>query len=384
MSLQDITRHPGAGRPGRARRRQVALRIAGQRQQPPTSSLLTASLERTPRCHRSHSTVAARPATCPPAALRVLRAEVPGGAAGWAAEHRDALRAAVAEHGAVLVRGLGLRDARAGRRGVPPAGGRADDRAGGLRPAAAPTPSGVYSSTKWPANQPMCMHHELSYPLEVARPDAVRLPHARRPPAGRPGWPTRRPCSTRCRPKLVERFEREGWLLTRSYNDEIGASVAEAFGTDDRAAVEALLPGQRDRVRVAARRRAAHPAAPQRGGAAPGHRPALLVQPDRVPQRMDARTRTCASTWSTSTAPTGCRSTPASATATRSARTSWRCSTRSTRPHTLREPWQAGDLMLVDNVRTAHSREPFEGPREVLVGDGRPGAHDRDAEETAR
>jgi len=36
--------------------------------------------------------------------------------------------------------------------------------------------------------------------------------------------------------------------------------------------------------------------------------------------------------------------------------------------HTVREPWQAGDLMLVDNIRTAHSREPFEGPREVLVG----------------
>ena len=31
--------------------------------------------------------------------------------AGWAAQHRDALRAVVAEHGAVLVRGLGLRDA---------------------------------------------------------------------------------------------------------------------------------------------------------------------------------------------------------------------------------------------------------------------------------
>ena len=35
--------------------------------------------------------------------------------------------------------------------------------------------------------------------------------------------------------------------------------------------------------------------------------------------------------------------------------------------NTAREPWQAGDLMLVDNVRTAHSREPYEGPREVLV-----------------
>ena len=35
--------------------------------------------------------------------------------------------------------------------------------------------------------------------------------------------------------------------------------------------------------------------------------------------------------------------------------------------NTVREPWQAGDLMLVDNVRCAHSREPFDGPREVLV-----------------
>jgi hypothetical protein len=36
--------------------------------------------------------------------------------------------------------------------------------------------------------------------------------------------------------------------------------------------------------------------------------------------------------------------------------------------NTAREPWQAGDLMLVDNVRMAHAKEPFEGPREVLVG----------------
>ena len=31
------------------------------------------------------------------------------------------------------------------------------------------------------------------------------------------------------------------------------------------------------------------------------------------------------------------------------------------------ERWQDGDLMLVDNVRTAHGREPFKGPREVVV-----------------
>ena len=39
---------------------------------------------------------------------------------------------------------------------------------------------------------------------------------------------------------------------------------------------------------------------------------------------------------------------------------------------TVREPWQAGDLMLVDNIRTAHSREAYEGPREILVGMAEP------------
>ena len=35
--------------------------------------------------------------------------------------------------------------------------------------------------------------------------------------------------------------------------------------------------------------------------------------------------------------------------------------------HSVREPWQAGDLLVVDNIRTAHGREPFEGPREIVV-----------------
>jgi len=38
----------------------------------------------------------------------------------------------------------------------------------------------------------------------------------------------------------------------------------------------------------------------------------------------------------------------------------------------VRERWQAGDLMLVDNIRTAHSREAYQGPREILVGMAEP------------
>jgi hypothetical protein len=41
----------------------------------------------------------------------ILRADANGDSLDWAAEHREALRAFVTEHGAVLVRGLGLRDA---------------------------------------------------------------------------------------------------------------------------------------------------------------------------------------------------------------------------------------------------------------------------------
>ena len=208
--------------------------------------------------------------------------------AGWALERRDALREAVVEHGAVLVRGLGLRD----RTEV---GAVFAGLTGGLmteKEAFAPRkryPGGIYSSTRWPASLPMCMHHELSYVLEV--PGLLLFACLTAPvEGGATALADARPCSRPCPPSWSARFEREGWLLTRSYNGEIGTTFAEAFGTET-ARGRALLPGQRDRVRVAARRRAAHPAAPPRGGAAPRHRPAVLVQPDRVPQRVDHGSR---------------------------------------------------------------------------------------------
>src|SRR5947209_18781115 len=95
----------------------------------------------------------------------MLRAEAPGDAPSWAAEHREALRTVVADHGSVLVRGLGLRD-------TTEIGAAFARLTTGLMTEKEAFASrhiyseGVYSSSKWPSNQPMCMHHELSYTLE--------------------------------------------------------------------------------------------------------------------------------------------------------------------------------------------------------------------------
>lgn len=38
-----------------------------------------------------------------------------------------------------------------------------------------------------------------------------------------------------------------------------------------------------------------------------------------------------------------------------------------TEEHLVLEPWQKGDLVLVDNMLAAHGRMPFKGPRKILV-----------------
>src|SRR6059036_3364312 len=293
----------------------------------------------------------------------LLRVEATGDAPRWAAEHRDALGAAVAEHGLLLIRGLRLRDAAETEAVFRQLGSLMSEKE-----AFAPRrrySAGVYSSSKWPPNQPMCLHHELSYTLDfpglmlfaclVAPADAGATPVADSPTVLR-----------ELPAELVERFERAGWLLVRNYNDEIGASVAEAFGTDDRRAVESYCRAnaikfewQPDGGLRTWQRRSAVVRHPLTGQRCWFNQIAFLnewtIDPELREYLLDLHGE--------GGLPFNTRfgnGDPIGPEIVESINDVYEA-------NSARERWQSGDLFLVDNVRTAHGRESFKGPREVLV-----------------
>jgi alpha-ketoglutarate-dependent taurine dioxygenase len=295
----------------------------------------------------------------------MLRAAATDDPTTWAAEHRNALRAVVAEHGSVLVRGLGLADAA----GIGAVFQRLATALMTEKEAFAPRriySEGVYSSAKWPPNQPMCMHHELSYTLEF--PGLMFFACLTAPTGGGATGVADAPTVLGALPtELTERFAREGWLLTRSYNDEIGASVAEAFGTEDPGAVERYCHAnaiefewQPDGGLRTRQRRSAVVRHPVTGRNCWFNQIAFLNEWTMAPEVHEY----LVDVYGAEGLPFNTRfgnGDPIGEDVVQLLNEVYE-------DHTAREPWQEGDLMLVDNIGTAHSREPFEGPREVLVG----------------
>jgi alpha-ketoglutarate-dependent taurine dioxygenase len=293
----------------------------------------------------------------------MLLAEAGGSAARWAAEHRNALRSFVAEHGSLLVRGLGVRDAAETEAVFRQLGSLMAERE-----AFAPRhrhSQDVYSSSKWPPSQPMCMHHELSYAAEF--PGLMLFACLVAPRGGGATLVADSTTVLHALPaELVKRFERVGWLLIRNYNEDIGASIAEAFGTDDRRAVESYCDGNAIKFEWQ-----------PNGGLRTWQRRTAVVRHPRTGQRCWFNQIAFLNAWTMEPAlreylvdiygedglPFNTRlgnGEPIGADVVQMINKVYE-------ENTAREPWQSGDLMLVDNVRTAHGREPFEGPRAVLV-----------------
>jgi len=293
----------------------------------------------------------------------MVRVDATDDAPRWAAEHRDALRAAVVEHGSLLVRGLRLRDMAETEVVFRRLGSLMTEKEAFA--ARRSYSHGVYSSSKWPPNQPMCMHHELSYVLEFP---CVMLFACLIAPADGGATPVADSATVlhALPSELIERFEREGWLLIRNYNNEIGASVAEAFGTDDGRAVESYCRAnaikfewQPDGALRTWQRRSAVVHHPRTGQRCWFNQIAFLnewtIDPEVREYLVDI--------YGEDELPFNTRFGNGDAIGADVVQ----LINKTYEANAAREQWQGGDLMLVDNVRTAHGRESFEGPREVLV-----------------
>jgi len=211
----------------------------------------------------------------------------------------------------------------------------------------------------------MCMHHELSYTLQP--PGLMMFACLIAPKAGGAIPVADSPTVLNSLPgALVERFERLGWLLIRNYNDDIGASVAEGFGTDDRRAVENYCRAnaiefewQRDGTLRTRQRRSAVVRHPLTGQRCWFNQIAFLNEWTLDPEVHEY----LVDLYGEDGLPFNTRfgnGEPIGADVVESINDVYEV-------NSAREPWQAGDLMLVDNLRTAHGREPFEGSRQVLV-----------------
>nr|WSW67732.1 TauD/TfdA family dioxygenase [Streptomyces sp. NBC_00995] len=299
----------------------------------------------------------------PPGGVAVLRAPAPADPAVWSAEHRATVLRAIETHGAVLLRGLAVDtpeavEAVARALGVEPVEER--ERFAGRRTYR----PGVQGSSEWPADEPMCMHHELSYAAEV--PSVAVFGCLTAPPEGGATAVADGHEVLRALPAgLVDRFARQGWQLTRTYR-EVGVAWTEAFGTDDPARVaeycaasgieHTWLPDGALRTR---QRRSAVSDHPVSGTPLWFNQIAFLNELTLDPMIREYLTDVYGADALPFTTAYG-DGTPIPAEVIATIDTAYRGATR-------REPWQAGDVLLVDNIRMAHSREEYRGEREIVV-----------------
>jgi alpha-ketoglutarate-dependent taurine dioxygenase len=289
-------------------------------------------------------------------------------ACAWLDRHRAELRAQLDRFGAVYLRGLPIREAGdfgAVRDTLITVRAHYKEKA---------TPRStvgddVFSSTDLPAAQPIRPHNENSYTLTfpgillfccLVAPDeggATPVTDCRQVLAGLP-------------PDLVDRFRRAGWALARAYGEHISLDWRTAFGTDQRADVERYCDEhfisyewQGDALRTMQRRPATihhprtgeevwfnHVAFWNEESLDPDIR-AVLVEELGI-EGLPFRTMIGDGTALTADEIAQLHAAYQAA--------------------TVRETWQPGDLMIVDNILAAHGREAFRGDRRIVVAMGEP------------
>ncbi|WP_309248478.1 TauD/TfdA family dioxygenase [Streptomyces sp. MNP-20] len=290
-------------------------------------------------------------------------------AGAWLDSVRAPLRTALDRYGAVYLRGLPIttpQDFAALRNRL------LTENAAYREKATPRTAYGddVFSSTDLPPSQPIRLHNENSYTLTF--PGILLFCCLTAPDHG--GATPVADCREVLRhlpQELTERFRRQGWALTRTYDENLSLDWRTAFGTESADAVAAYCRRQRiahswdehGSLRTTQRRAAVirhprtgddvwfnHVAFWNAWSLDPDIRDVLTGElgPDRLPFNTsygDGEPLT--------------EEDIAAIHAAYDEATVW-------------ESWRPGDLMVVDNVLAAHGRQAFRGERRILVAMGDP------------
>ncbi|AZG15470.1 condensation domain-containing protein [Cupriavidus pauculus] len=284
----------------------------------------------------------------------------------WALAHRDEIEATLCRHGGILLRGFGLRTpqefeafAESIEPGLYGAYGDLPKKEGGRN---------TYRSTPYPEREMILYHNESAHLSRWPRKQwfFCELPS---PVGGATPIVDCREMYRRLPADLAAQFEARGLRYVRTFNDKLDVSWRDFFKTDDRAEVEARLRASGtdfawlDADTLQTRERCpaviAHPVTGERSffNQVQLHHTACLdpevrrdlleiVGADRMPRQvtfgdgspigddvmalLGALYEACA----------------------------------------VRFDWRQGDVAMLDNMLAAHARDPFEGPRKIVVAMG--------------
>jgi alpha-ketoglutarate-dependent taurine dioxygenase len=304
-----------------------------------------------------------------PAIVHAPRAASMEAAVEWLAEHRTALRAELSRSGALMVRGLPIGDAAAFAR----VRDVMMSRRAGYKEKATPRTDfgeGVFSSTDLPAVQPIRLHNENSYTLDF--PGMLLFGCVIAPEEGGATTVGDMRQALRMVPAAIrDRFARYGWLLVRNFSELAGLPWQQSFATEDPAVVEAYcqenvigyewLDAETLRTR---QRRSAIVTHPLTGEQSWFNHFAFwnrwTLDPDVREVLLD--------TYGDDGLPFETRVGDGSALTQAEVEEL----NQVYAAVTVRESWQRGDLLFVDNILSAHGREAFRGDRKILVAMGEP------------
>jgi alpha-ketoglutarate-dependent taurine dioxygenase len=287
----------------------------------------------------------------------------------YAGANRDFLGDLLVRHGAILFRGFDVASADSLQGFVAATAGPALEYTERSSPRSRVS-GRIFTSTDYPPEFPIFLHNEQSYNLTFPRGIHFLCLQAAATGGATPIADCRR-VLRRIPAAIRERCERRGYMYVRNFGDGCGLAWQDAFQTADAAAVEAYCrdreiacewkSGGRLRTRQVRPVTARHPRTGELtwfnhltffhvSTLVPAVRDALLQQFDEA----DLPNNTYYGDGS-----------PIEPAVMDELRAHYAA-------ETVSFPWQAGDVLALDNMLTAHARQPFTGSRKVVVAMAEP------------